>query len=78
MDGIHPLRAFRDRHNPPLSQTDLAALLDVTRETIWRWEAGERQINKERLALIAERTGIDPADLRPDLANLFKQPEAAE
>lgn len=73
----HPLKAFRENQDPPLSQQQLAELLGVKRETVNRWESGARQIDLEKLPVIAERTGITPSELRPDVAKLMQQ-EAAE
>jgi transcriptional regulator with XRE-family HTH domain len=69
---IHPLRAFRENHEPPLSQADLAALLGVKTPTVWRWEANERKIDDGLVPAVSEKTGIPVAVLRPDLAELFK------
>jgi transcriptional regulator with XRE-family HTH domain len=72
MEGIHPLKAYREAQKPPLSQQGLAILLGVTRETISRWETGDRHIDLERLPAVSEKTGIAPAVLRPDLAERAK------
>jgi DNA-binding transcriptional regulator YiaG len=66
----HPLKAFRKQHEPPLSQGDLAAMLQVERETVARWESGVRKIRKERLPEIVRKTGIPARELRPDIAEL--------
>ena len=72
MENIHPLRAFREKQNPPLSQDQLADLLGVTRVTVWRWETGARQVDVELLPAVSEKTSIPAADLRPDLAALMR------
>lgn len=72
--NIHPLKAYRERQSPPLSQDQLAALLGVSRVTITRWESGRRKLEGDLLPLVAEKTGIAPAELRPDLAELFAEP----
>lgn len=77
MEHVHPLKAYREAQDPPLSQQQLADLLDVDRVTVTRWEAGSRQIDVEKLPIVAERTGIAPAELRPDLAAMFPH-EAAQ
>ena len=71
MESIPPLKAFRENHEPPLSQGELAGLLKVARETVTRWEAGSRKIDEQLLAGVAEKTGIPPRELRPDLAELL-------
>ena len=73
MTSTHPLKAYRDRHD--LSQGDLADMLGVSRVAVTRWESGARQPDRDLLAKIAEKTGIHPADLRPDLAEIFKAAE---
>lgn len=78
MEHVHPLRAYRERQQPPLSQQELAELLGVDRVTVTRWEAGSRQIDVEKLPQVAERTGIAPSDLRPDLAEIFNAPASGE
>ena len=72
MSDVHPLIGFRLRQIPVLSQRQLADLLGVSRETIWRWETGARKIEASRLPQIAELTGIPARELRPDLADLLE------
>lgn len=54
---------------------ELGGLSDVT---ISRWETGERRIDDDLVPKVADYTGIPRSELRPDLADLLKQPEAAE
>lgn len=75
MEHVHPLRAYRKNQQPPLSQKQLADMLGVDRVTVARWEAGTRNVDQERLPAIAERTGIAPAKLRPDLMKLLNAPQ---
>lgn len=77
MDQIHPLQAFRENQNPPLNRRQLADLLGVSTAAVSRWEAGERKLDEQILPMVAEKTGIAPALLRPDLARLFDQPAEA-
>lgn len=72
--GPHPLVAFRKERK--LTQKALAALLEVARETVARWETG-RKIDDDLLPRVAERTGISRGNLRPDLAALLA-PEATQ
>ena len=67
MENIHPLRAYRERQQPPLSRAALADLLGVGRPTLFRWETGGRKIEPELLPKITETTGIPAKELRPDL-----------
>jgi DNA-binding transcriptional regulator YiaG len=70
MTDTHPLKAFRDREQ--LSQHDLARLIGVSRPSVTRWENGTRKPDGRQLSLIQKKTGIAPADLRPDLAAVFE------
>lgn len=69
--GMHPLKAYREKQTPPLSQGDLAASIGVTRSAVCRWESGARQIDVDILPRVAAATGLPPAQLRPDLAALL-------
>lgn len=64
----HPLKAFRESQDPPLTQDELAARLGVTKAAVSRWETGRRSPDVELLSIIEEKTGIAPTVLRPDLA----------
>lgn len=74
MNTPHPLKTFREREG--LSQEALAAMLGVKRPSITRWENRTRLPDADKLSRIKEKTGISPAELRPDLAAAFA--EAAE
>jgi transcriptional regulator with XRE-family HTH domain len=67
----HPLKTFRESHQPPLSKAALARLLGRSTAVVSRWEAGYRLPGTESMKLIAEKTGIAPAVLRSDLAELM-------
>lgn len=67
----HPLKAYREQQDPPLSQEQLADLLGRSRVTVTRWESGARKPEAEDLMVIHVKLGISPALLRPDLALLF-------
>jgi len=77
MERIHPLKAFREKQDPPLSQRQLADLIGVKRETVTRWESGSRKIDEDKLPTVAQQTGIPKTELRPDLAELMRD-EAAQ
>ena len=74
-DGVmtSPLKTFRKTQQPPLSQNALAKLLDVSRETVARWELGKRKIGGGLLSKVSEQTGIPKNELRPDLAKLMDE-----
>lgn len=69
LENQHPLTAYRAERG--MSRDDLAAALEVSRMTVWRWETGARRIDENQLAMVVERTGIPAATLRPDLAELM-------
>ena len=71
MAKLHPIQAFRERQNPPLSRNDLALILGVDRLTVHRWETGTRLPDLGLLPTITKKTGIPGYELRPDLAKLI-------
>lgn len=73
----HPLTAFREAQEPPMSQADLADLVEVSRPTVHRWEAGDRKIDVDKLPRVVEVTRIPARVLRPDLAELMSDPVEA-
>lgn len=78
MEGIHPLRAYRERQDPPLSQAGLAREIGVARATVHRWENGDRSIDTDLVPQISEKTGIPAKELRPDLAELIEPTPSRE
>jgi transcriptional regulator with XRE-family HTH domain len=76
MEATHPIKLYREAQR--LTQNDLAERLGVARTTVARWETGERNIDDELLPKVSELTGITKAILRPDLARMLAQTEAAE
>lgn len=67
MQGTHPLKSYREKQTPKLSQAALADRLGVARLTVIRWETGERKIDQSLLPGVSEKTGIPAKELRPDL-----------
>ncbi len=63
------LKEYREKHG--LSRKDLAAKIDVERMTVWRWEAGKRRIDEDKVPLLVSVTGIPATIWRPDLARLL-------
>jgi len=61
--STNPLRAYRA--NNRLTLKSVADAFGVHKTTVLRWEEG--QIPAERVASIAAFTGLQRADLRPDL-----------
>jgi len=70
---LHPIKAFRKRHNPPLRLEDLAGRLGMTKANLSRIENGKQPISEELLPKLIAETGIPGKVLRPDLAELFAE-----
>jgi DNA-binding transcriptional regulator YdaS (Cro superfamily) len=75
MDMTHPLKKFREKQTPPLSQRALAKILGVSWASISRWESGVRAPLPRHLKMIARKTGVSPRELRPDLARAMESAE---
>ena len=56
-------RLTEAREKAGLSRKDLADKLDVGQNTIWRWEAGERQPSIEKIQAIARVLGVTTDEL---------------
>ena len=65
---MHPLTAFRYKRWPPLSKSELARMLGLSRSYIHRIENGERQFSPDIVGMVSKKTGISREQLRPDLA----------
>jgi hypothetical protein len=76
-EPIHPLRAYRERQDPPINCRQLANLLGVSIAAISHWEAGQRQPGKDIIPHITEKTGISARELRPDIAALMRPSDEA-
>lgn len=63
MSRVHPIRAYRERHSPTLSQQALGAKVGVTRGTISRWETGVRIPDRDALPKLMKLTGASAEDL---------------
>lgn len=72
MSNVHPIKAYRERQNPPLSQGKLASKWGVTRFTIIRWEKGA-PIDAEKLSTVSNDLGIPAKELRPDLVEKYEE-----
>jgi transcriptional regulator with XRE-family HTH domain len=68
----HPLKQYREKQRPPLTQAQLARRYGVQRESLSRWETGTRKIDEALVPMISEDTGIPASKLRPDLAALMR------
>jgi predicted transcriptional regulator len=62
MTKDHPLALYRQSRDPRMSINDLAVMLGVARNTVWRWEHG-RLPEKAKWSVIKERTGVRVEDL---------------
>lgn len=72
MTEIHPIRAFRERQVPPLSQEQFGARVGVTRFTVMRWESGG-PIDEKRLPAVSREIGTPAKELRPDLVEKHEE-----
>jgi DNA-binding transcriptional regulator YdaS (Cro superfamily) len=61
------LKKWRIDQDPPMPVKDVARLLGISEEHLWRLENGKRQISPKRVLRISELTGIPPHVLRPDI-----------
>lgn len=75
--SVHPLAAYRNAQNPPLTRAELGQLLGVSRITVWRWESGKREPDEVLLPRIREVTGLRPSELGGKAAAVARL-EAAE
>lgn len=57
MSPKHPLAAWRETQDPPLTQADLARRVDTSRWTINSIEKGRRKPGRELIVKIAKLTG---------------------
>lgn len=69
MEGTHPIRAWRKNQN--LTVEAAAAVLDVSKAAVSRWESGERRVGFRIVRDVASKTGIPARVLRPDLADVL-------
>ena len=60
------------------STKDAGALIGVSGVQWHRYETGDRSVPFDRLLLIANKTGLKLAHLRPDLAHQIQTMEAAQ
>ena len=58
--------------NSGLTNQEISAATGVNTSTAWRWRTGQVVPKIDDLAKLAKVLGCRPADLRPDLARLFK------
>lgn len=61
--AIHPVTAYREKHSPPLSKSEVARLLNVSRNTVHRWETGGRNTSRDLLPVIESKLGIAPSEI---------------
>lgn len=65
----HPLKLWRQRQSPPLSQEEFGALVERTAATISRWESRERDPDLDDIAKVEVATGgqVTRDDFMPPL-----------
>lgn len=59
-----PVRIARLRKERGLTLDGLAALLEVSKPTVWAWEQGKARPTPERMTALAERLGVEEDELR--------------
>jgi transcriptional regulator with XRE-family HTH domain len=70
---MHPFTSYRRRQEPPMTQSALAKKLGITRAMVCLIERGKRRMSVDLMVSAAIRTGIPPAQLRPDLAGALRR-----
>ncbi len=73
---VHPLRRYRQEKGLTLEQ--LAERVRVSEATLSRIETGLQNPGLDILRRLVDATGIDPSELRPDLAEAMRPSEARE
>jgi transcriptional regulator with XRE-family HTH domain len=68
---MHPFTRYRKQHKPQMSKADLGRLLGISRSYVHRIERGNRKLGLRFLKVATRRTGLSPAELRPDLRALW-------
>jgi transcriptional regulator with XRE-family HTH domain len=58
-----PVRIARLRKEQGLTLDELAALLKVSKPTVWSWERGKSRPTPERIPALAERLGVTEDEL---------------
>jgi transcriptional regulator with XRE-family HTH domain len=69
MSGCEALKKYRADRG--LTQEQAAAEVGVFGVSWSRWETGQRRVGRSVLAVVSEKTGIPPRELRPDLAEMM-------
>ncbi len=72
MSETHPIRAYRERQNPPLSQGQFGERVGVTRFTVMRWESGG-PIDERKLTAVSKEIDVPAKELRPDLVERHEE-----
>ncbi len=73
---VHPLRRYRQEKGLTLEQ--LAERVRVSEATLSRIETRLQNPGLDILRRLVDATGIDPSELRPDLAEAMRPSEARE
>lgn len=58
-EDLHPIRAFRKKHRPRLTQAKFGEPLGVTKFAVSKWESWDRKIEPETAEKIEQTYGID-------------------
>lgn len=71
-ENAHPVKAYRERQEPVMSQGQFGAKVGVTRFTVIRWENGS-PIDEDKLPAVSEVIGVPAKELRPDLVDKYER-----
>lgn len=73
----NPIRSYRLRQTPPLTQEKLARKIGTTKANLSRVENGLQKVSEDLLVRLSD-LGIPAAELRPDLAQIFRSQKKAK
>lgn len=68
----NPIKSYRERQKPPMSQGEFGSRVGVTRFTVMRWEKGA-PIDEKKLPAVSKEIGIPAKELRADLVERHEE-----
>ena len=66
---MHELTLSEKLRERDMRLVDLARAVGVDKATVTRWS--KKRVPQDRIAEVSKATGIPPAEIRPDLADIF-------
>lgn len=65
---LRPMISLAERcESSPLTRTEIARRVGVSRQTLWYWEGGKVVEKVNQVVALALVFGCDPADINPEL-----------